>query len=61
MNVSVISSGELQEHFVSDMQDLIRYEPDITVTRTTLGTDPFGTFSGFNIRGVGGNNRNGTI
>ncbi|MGB3645009.1 MAG: TonB-dependent hemoglobin/transferrin/lactoferrin family receptor [Mesorhizobium sp.] len=54
-SVSVIDSAAMQKHFVTDMQDLIRYEPGITVARTTSGTDPFATFSGFNIRGVGGN------
>lgn len=54
-NISVLGRGEMQSHFVSDMQDLTRYEPGITADRTTSGTDPFGTFSGFTIRGVGGN------
>lgn len=54
-NISVIGSGEIQGHFITDMQDLVRYEPGVTVARTTSGTDPFATFGGFNIRGVGGN------
>lgn len=54
-NVSVIGGVEMQDHFIADMQDLARYEPGVTATRTTTGTDPFGTFSGFDIRGVGGN------
>ncbi len=54
-NVSVIDDDQMRDRFVGNMQDLIRYEPGITAPRTTSGTDPFATFGGFNIRGVGGN------
>lgn len=53
--VSVISRQDLDERMTRDSQDLIRYEPGISVSRQTSGTDPFGNFGGFTIRGVGGN------
>ncbi len=54
-NITVIDNQELADHAITDMQELIRYEPGIEVTRQTSSTDPFNSFSGFNIRGVGGN------
>ncbi|WP_336813261.1 TonB-dependent hemoglobin/transferrin/lactoferrin family receptor [Bosea sp. MMO-172] len=53
--VSVITRQDLDERIVRDMQDLIRYQPGISVNRQTTGADPTGSFGGFNIRGVGGN------
>lgn len=54
-NITVVTGEELADRFDNDMQEIVRYEPGITVNRQTSGTDPFNTFGGFNIRGVGGN------
>ena len=54
-NVTVIGRQELDERMVRDVQDLVRYEPGITVAKTTSGTDPFGNLAGFTIRGVSNN------
>ncbi|WP_181832891.1 TonB-dependent hemoglobin/transferrin/lactoferrin family receptor [Bosea caraganae] len=53
--VTVISRQELDERMTRDMQDLVRYQPGVNVNRITSGTDPFGNYEGFTIRGVGGN------
>lgn len=53
--VTVISRQELDERMIRDTQDLVRYEPGVSVNRITSGTDPFGNYGGFTIRGVGGN------
>ncbi len=53
--VNVISRQELDERITRDMQDLVRYQPGISVNRLTTSTDPFANFGGFTIRGVGGN------
>ncbi len=53
--ITVISDKELQTHIVRDIDDLTRYEPGITVSRQTSATDPFGSYGGFTVRGVGGN------
>ncbi|MGU3576077.1 TonB-dependent hemoglobin/transferrin/lactoferrin family receptor [Brucellaceae bacterium C25G] len=55
MSISVIDRDTLERHQVRDIQDLIRYEPGITVDRQTALTNPFAQLNGFNIRGVGGN------
>ncbi len=54
-NVTVVSDEELKAHNVTDMKELTRYTPGITTSHQTTGTDPYNTFGGFNIRGVGGN------
>ncbi len=54
-NITVIGQEQLADRFSNDIQELVRYEPGVQVIRQTTGTDPFNTFSGFNIRGVGGN------
>ncbi|WP_106753126.1 TonB-dependent hemoglobin/transferrin/lactoferrin family receptor [Pannonibacter carbonis] len=54
-HVSVVTGEELKQLGISDMQQLTRYLPGVTVQRQTSATDPFNTFSGFTIRGVGGN------
>ncbi len=54
-NVTVIDRKQLEERQVRDIQDLVRYEPGITVAKTTSGTDPFGNLAGFTIRGVSNN------
>ncbi|MDR2508020.1 MAG: TonB-dependent hemoglobin/transferrin/lactoferrin family receptor [Candidatus Accumulibacter sp.] len=53
--VSVISNERIEEHTVTNIQELIRHEPGVQVPRTTSGVDPFGNLTGFVIRGVGGN------
>lgn len=54
-NISVVPGAELEARSQTDMKEVARYLPGIGVPRTTSGTDPFNTFSSFNIRGVGGN------
>lgn len=54
-NVTVVDEEEITKYGISDMQQLTRYIPGVTVSRQSSATDPFNTFSGFNIRGVGGN------
>ncbi len=54
-NISVIRGTELEARSQTDMKAVTRYVPGVVVPRTTSGTDPFNTFSSFNIRGVGGN------
>ncbi len=53
--VSVITRQELDDRIIRDTQDLIRYEPGVSVNRITSSTDPFSNYGGFTIRGVGGN------
>jgi len=53
--VSVITREQLEQRGTRDTQDLVRYEPGVSVPRQTSGTDPFGNYGGFVIRGVGGN------
>ncbi len=53
--ITVIDRQTLERHVVRDIQDLVRYEPGISVSRTTSLTNPFGQLTGFNIRGMGGN------
>lgn len=49
--VSVIGSERIEKELMSDIQDVVRYEPGVYVENdvTRLG------LSGFNIRGIGGN------
>jgi hemoglobin/transferrin/lactoferrin receptor protein len=54
-SVSVVSRAELDDHNVRDIQDLVRHEPGVSVSRTTSITNPWGQLSGFTIRGMGGN------
>jgi hemoglobin/transferrin/lactoferrin receptor protein len=54
-NVTVVGGEEIEDHDISNMQDLVRNVPGVTVGRQTTGADPFSTFGGFTIRGVGGN------
>lgn len=54
-NVAVIDAKTLEKHQVRDIQDLVRYEPGISVDRQTSLTNPFGQLNSFSIRGVGGN------
>lgn len=55
MSISVIDRDTLDRHQVRDIQDMVRYEPGISVDRQTSLTNPFGQLNSFNIRGVGGN------
>ncbi|MDQ8729592.1 TonB-dependent hemoglobin/transferrin/lactoferrin family receptor [Bradyrhizobium sp. LHD-71] len=54
-NVTVIDRKQLEERQVRDVQDLVRYVPGVTVSKTTSSTDPFGNLAGFTIRGVSNN------
>jgi hemoglobin/transferrin/lactoferrin receptor protein len=54
-NVAVIDGKTLEKHQVRDIQDLVRYEPGIAVTRTSSITNPGGQLNSFTIRGVSGN------
>ncbi len=54
-NVTVIGRQQLEERQVRDIQDLVRYEPGVTVSKTTSSVDPFGNLAGFTIRGVSNN------
>jgi hemoglobin/transferrin/lactoferrin receptor protein len=54
-NVTVIGRKELDDRMVRDVQDLVRYEPGISVAKVTSSTDPFGNMAGFTIRGVSNN------
>lgn len=50
-DVSVITREQMDRHLVDSLQDLVRYEPGVSVTSTP---GRFGE-SGFSIRGLGGN------
>jgi len=54
-NITVISDEELQRRLDFTLEDTLRYEAGISVTRQTSGTDPFSNSGGVQIRGVGGN------
>lgn len=54
-NVTVIDEEDLEDRHINDMEELVRNVPGVTAPRQTSGTDPFSTFGGFTIRGVGGN------
>ena len=54
-NVTVIDGEVIEDHVVRDIQDLVRYEPGVSVNRQTSLTNPFGQLTGFSIRGVSGN------
>ena len=53
--VSVITREEIEDHNVNNIQELVRYQPGVSVNRQASGTTPFGGLGGFTIRGVGGN------
>lgn len=53
--VTVVTREELEKRMVRDIQDLVRYEPGVTVSKTTSSVDPWSNNSGFTIRGVSGN------
>ncbi|MFK0278382.1 TonB-dependent hemoglobin/transferrin/lactoferrin family receptor [Ensifer sp. NPDC090286] len=54
-SISVITREEIEDHNVRDIQDLVRYEPGISVDRRTSITNPWGQLNGFSIRGMSGN------
>ena len=54
-NVTVISRQRMDDRATRDIQDLVRYEPGVSVDRVTSGTDPWRNLGGFTIRGVTGN------
>lgn len=59
--VSVIDAAEIEENLVTDIRDLVRYEPGVTVPSSpsrfgaALASTGRDGNSGFNIRGLGGN------
>ncbi len=59
--VSVITAQQIQDNFVQDIKDLVRYEPGVTVRRAPARFTAAGSSagrdrdSGFNIRGLEGN------
>ncbi len=53
--VTVIDGEDLQQQAVTDMQQLARYVPGLTINRQINAAQPFNDFDGFNMRGVGGN------
>jgi len=54
-SISVISREELDDHQVRDIQDLVRHQPGVFVTRQTSATNPWGQLTGFTIRGMSDN------
>lgn len=54
-SVNVVDGAQAEARGQTDMQEIIRYVPGVTVPRQTTATDPFNTFGGFVIRGVGSN------
>lgn len=53
--ITVVTQEDLAKRVVRDMQDLVRYEPGISVDRQTAITNPWGQLNSFSIRGMGGN------
>lgn len=53
--VTVINGDDIEAQGISDMQQLTRYVPGLTVDRQINAAQPFNDFNGFNMRGVGGN------
>ncbi len=53
--ISVIDGKTIENHMVRDIQDLVRYEPGVSVPRTTSSVNPWGELNSFSIRGVGTN------
>ncbi len=54
-NTTIIDGKEIEARNISDISELVRTIPGVTVGRQTGATDPFSTFGGISIRGVGGN------
>lgn len=53
--VNVVTRQQMDDRNTRDVQDLVRYQPGVTVDRVTSGTDPWHNLGGFTIRGVTGN------
>lgn len=53
--ITVIGREQIEERAVRDIQDLVRYEPGVSVGRQTSLTNPFGDLTSFSIRGMSGN------
>ncbi len=53
--VDIITKKQIDEQGITNMQDLVRHIPGVSVDRQTSGTDPFGNLGGIRIRGVSGN------
>lgn len=53
--VTVVTNDDMEKKVVRDIQDLVRYEPGVSVDRTTSVTNPWGQLNSFSIRGMGGN------
>ncbi|MEM7069298.1 MAG: TonB-dependent hemoglobin/transferrin/lactoferrin family receptor [Pseudomonadota bacterium] len=54
-NITVIDGEEIDDKAITDIKELVRDEPGVEVVRQTTGTDPFNSYGGVTIRGVGGN------
>ncbi|MEL6642218.1 MAG: Plug domain-containing protein, partial [Pseudomonadota bacterium] len=54
-NITVIDGETISDRQITDIEELTRRLPGVNVFRQVSGTDPFSSFSGFTIRGVGGN------
>ena len=59
--VTVIDAGQIEDEFITDIKDLVRYEPGVTVRRAparfgaALGTTGRARNEDISIRGIGGN------
>jgi len=53
--VTVIDGEDIEAQGISDMQQLTRYVPGLSVNRQINAAQPFNDFDGFSMRGVGGN------
>ncbi|MDR1311251.1 MAG: TonB-dependent hemoglobin/transferrin/lactoferrin family receptor [Burkholderiaceae bacterium] len=53
--VTVITREQMEDHSITNIQELVRHQPGVQVNRITSGVDPWGNLPGFTIRGVGGN------
>lgn len=54
-NVTVIDGEAVGDRNITDIEELTRTVPGVTVVRQTSSADPFNSFGGVTIRGVGGN------
>ncbi|UXN02458.1 TonB-dependent hemoglobin/transferrin/lactoferrin family receptor [Bartonella sp. HY406] len=53
--ISVVTRQQMDDHMINDIQDLVRHQPGVSVSRQTSITNPWGQLTGFTIRGVSGN------
>ena len=54
-NITVIDGEKIDDRAITDMKELVRDVPGVEVFRQSSGTDPFNSYTGFTIRGVGQN------